>query len=469
MYCPNCDLEIKGEGQDRCPICDTALIENPFESMLSPNDLSDTEQQLKELIRDIDEKVRDSIENSSNNNIFENHVFSLEGSEEGNLGPAPDEFELHLEERKESIGSDISEESIFGLPDENKPESELSTKAFRGAAETSRSSSEPFEVLSLKDTLNTSEEMPFPKSSSDTSEGFLKKESTIGTEGFDVPSEKKKTSSDVSNTQKILAETLEDFEPNLPRRTPQKKKTLSVAVLVGVLLLVAVVSAVLYFLNTFELSLSTFSQKPTALPAIKKLRSHSPSVATTAETSFQSASTDSLQSPKTASSTEEATISLQEQAVKEEDKKKQVYSSIIASEPQTTPEDFSAGNIDASMVQQTSIEPEKVTAKQSESAEIPQQLETPPQKPSTGESQKSLSGNFSIHSGSYRTSHIAQKEVRRLKAKGFDAFMEKVELGEKGVWYRVKIGVFTSKEQADQVLSLFLKKEKGEARIVKNR
>ena len=54
MYCPKCTLEIKGEDQTTCPICNSALVETPVESS---DATSEEDLKLQELIADIDGKV----------------------------------------------------------------------------------------------------------------------------------------------------------------------------------------------------------------------------------------------------------------------------------------------------------------------------------------------------------------------------------------------------------------------------
>ncbi len=58
---------------------------------------------------------------------------------------------------------------------------------------------------------------------------------------------------------------------------------------------------------------------------------------------------------------------------------------------------------------------------------------------------------FTVHVGSYRKRASAASEVARIKAKGYDAFIEHVDLGKKGVWYRVKVGRFKIRAEAEQL------------------
>lgn len=60
---------------------------------------------------------------------------------------------------------------------------------------------------------------------------------------------------------------------------------------------------------------------------------------------------------------------------------------------------------------------------------------------------------FCYQVSSWRVKERAMAEVRRLKAKGFDAFITEVYLANKGgTWYRVRIGYFNSMEDAESSL-----------------
>jgi cell division protein FtsN len=60
------------------------------------------------------------------------------------------------------------------------------------------------------------------------------------------------------------------------------------------------------------------------------------------------------------------------------------------------------------------------------------------------------SGKYTLQVGSHHTQAEADSQVKELKAQGFDAFMLEADLGEKGVWYRVGIGIFKTKEMAEK-------------------
>ncbi|MBI2068135.1 MAG: SPOR domain-containing protein [Deltaproteobacteria bacterium] len=78
-------------------------------------------------------------------------------------------------------------------------------------------------------------------------------------------------------------------------------------------------------------------------------------------------------------------------------------------------------------------------------------------------------GQFSIQVGSYRAADEAMKAVAQWKGKGYSSFMMVAEVPKKGTWYRVRIGRFVTKEEAQGFLQKFKGKEKTDALIVSSR
>lgn len=61
---------------------------------------------------------------------------------------------------------------------------------------------------------------------------------------------------------------------------------------------------------------------------------------------------------------------------------------------------------------------------------------------------KSPAGGYTLHLSSYRKEASAQKDARALSGKGVDARIVAVDLGAKGRWYRVLVGKYSKKSQA---------------------
>lgn len=66
---------------------------------------------------------------------------------------------------------------------------------------------------------------------------------------------------------------------------------------------------------------------------------------------------------------------------------------------------------------------------------------------------------YIVQVSSFKNEKIANNEVEKIKLKGYDAFIEKAEIVNKGIWYRVKVGNFKSLQEA---FSFQKKYNKGE-------
>ncbi|MEI6127983.1 MAG: hypothetical protein WCQ99_15660, partial [Pseudomonadota bacterium] len=121
MYCPNCELEIKGEEKNECPICNSPLVDSPFGGTHEELTGSDTELKLKELIKDIDEKVNQDLTDSSADDAFKLDDFKEEPSEK--------EFELSLDDLKSERITEPSEDEVFLLNEEPAGDTEKELQA----------------------------------------------------------------------------------------------------------------------------------------------------------------------------------------------------------------------------------------------------------------------------------------------------------------------------------------------------
>lgn len=66
---------------------------------------------------------------------------------------------------------------------------------------------------------------------------------------------------------------------------------------------------------------------------------------------------------------------------------------------------------------------------------------------------------FTLQVGSYPTDVEAQTQMGVLEAKGLQPFLKSVKLGEKGNWYRVYVGEYPTKEEAEKAGADFKGKE----------
>ncbi len=69
--------------------------------------------------------------------------------------------------------------------------------------------------------------------------------------------------------------------------------------------------------------------------------------------------------------------------------------------------------------------------------------------------EEDLSYPYSIYLGSYKSLERAERAISECREKGLSPYWVKIDLGEKGVWYRVFSGYFQKREQANE----FIKKK----------
>lgn len=74
-------------------------------------------------------------------------------------------------------------------------------------------------------------------------------------------------------------------------------------------------------------------------------------------------------------------------------------------------------------------------------------------------SQSNDTVRYSIQLASYPERSMADEEVKRMKRRGYAAFLVITEVPERGTWYRVRLGSFTKKSAADKLLAELRKKE----------
>lgn len=75
-------------------------------------------------------------------------------------------------------------------------------------------------------------------------------------------------------------------------------------------------------------------------------------------------------------------------------------------------------------------------------------------------------GKFTIQVGSYQSSQEATQTMNQWKKKGYQAFLATGNVPGKGVWYRVRIGGFATRDEASKYLEKLKQKEKASAIVV---
>jgi DedD protein len=70
------------------------------------------------------------------------------------------------------------------------------------------------------------------------------------------------------------------------------------------------------------------------------------------------------------------------------------------------------------------------------------------------ESAKASTGvklRYTLQTASYQEKEMAEDEVRRLKQRGYAAFISSSQLPGKGIWYRVRLGSFSNRSAAEKL------------------
>ena len=73
---------------------------------------------------------------------------------------------------------------------------------------------------------------------------------------------------------------------------------------------------------------------------------------------------------------------------------------------------------------------------------------------------------YSIHVSSFKKQQSAEEQIKNLRTDGFDAYLETVDLGEKGMWHRVKVGHYATRAEAKQAIKIIQQKNPGPTPII---
>jgi len=95
--------------------------------------------------------------------------------------------------------------------------------------------------------------------------------------------------------------------------------------------------------------------------------------------------------------------------------------------------------------------PETAPPAESASANEPSAAETTPEASETAvvqEPAESPYGFYTVQVSSWRTESTAREQARTYRNQGLEAYVQRVDLGELGIWFRVRIGRYPSLTQA---------------------
>jgi DedD protein len=117
-------------------------------------------------------------------------------------------------------------------------------------------------------------------------------------------------------------------------------------------------------------------------------------------------------------------------------------------------------------------EPPAITAKTEETREPEPRrpavtAESKSKTPTAARASLSQGGDYTIQVGSSRSLEQATELKGRLSKKGYTAYVQSVDLSDKGTWHRVRIGSYRDKEGAERVASDIRSRESLPATVMK--
>ncbi len=89
----------------------------------------------------------------------------------------------------------------------------------------------------------------------------------------------------------------------------------------------------------------------------------------------------------------------------------------------------------------------------------PKTRQSPAKKETVIATAPSAKVRFTVQIASYPAKDLAEEETKRMKKRGYAAFITASELPDKGTWYRVRLGSFSNKEAAEKLAAELRTKE----------
>jgi DedD protein len=234
-------------------------------------------------------------------------------------------------------------------------------------------------------------------------------------------------------------------EQPLPKsRSAGSKKRLVFILLIGALLVAGA-----YALNEYFLQDTTPARIEKPVPARKAPRA---AVKKPIKPSAEAEPTAQTPAAKTPASAEPA-------GVPSQDARQQTPA--LKPAATSTPEDIRPEKAAEKTGQESTIAPKKKAEPTAEPVKSTQQTSPAPDK-----KESPAKRAYSIHVSSFKTEGYAQKQIKHLQNLGFDAYLETVDLGKKGIWHRVKVGHYATRAEAEQAIKNIQKKNQGPTPLI---
>ncbi len=465
MYCLTCELEIKGEGKQTCPICGGALTAG-LEDSASAGSRAQDHPALHDIIEDINSLFDDGAEPAGGSPDQETVFVLKDYDDDSTTVNEPVQVQEVCADEPEQHASAVDD--VFRDADASLQDRLDSIKQSLVTPDAAEAETEKSDGAVQED----SEEFVFPQSFEP--DGVFPDENAAG--------------------QAVLAEfdgdgsSLVSANPDETRRRPALVIALLVVMLVGVG----------YYAYRF-IAAGSSDEKPltvrtvmplSALKAGQNLQADAQRPAAGSSVSDMSAAP--LREPSAGSAAADAGMPASGAAAQPErvtDSTAGPSESAAAGGPPAEAAGTPGASADNAMaaVQPETVSPriEKPAGPSQPPAQDKDVLSAAPVRDSPGlqsvpadlppaaaqpkkRAAAAAAPFYTVHVGSYRSRDTAASEANRIRAKGHDAFVERAELGQRGTWFRVKVGRFQTRAEAESLKEKIHKALVPESVVVKN-
>jgi cell division septation protein DedD len=502
MYCPNCEFEIKQEVTE-CPICGGALTQHPGETPAAQpggQQTGDTpfDVSISNLILDAKHEL-DALDSQPGPASYSDEQPAESLNLEALLSQDPDENPFQFPDApSEPAMADMppaqsSGQDMFAQPDNNLFRETAGSPFFEAEpaadpypfAEETAVPGQPFildDSLFIDETAprdapqdsapfideaggqrlsNALDSMPSPPQRPGVGAGLTFGQDTTesSTGGLDFMAETPQQSQAAPETFNISDSEAPQFSLDPFAEAPQAGPRGSKIRLIALALFGVVIIAGAYVLGDY------FLQQPE--PAEQIAKPAAPAVRKKRKPPVQKPATE-LPAPavSTEQSTPPAETGLPQQAATPDTPRVDTVAQQAAENPAAEPQPVppaperirtatAAAAAAAKPEQQKTTEPQQKVERAAASAD------SAPAMPSLDKKPAPAQGAFSVHVFSFKTQQSAQAEIDRLNKRGFNAYLETVDLGAKGIWHRVKVGNYATRAEAEQARLDIKKKYPG--------
>ncbi|MBM4309669.1 MAG: hypothetical protein FJ119_01810 [Deltaproteobacteria bacterium] len=442
MYCSTCELEIKGDDKQACPICGGALTAG-FDTGVPAGRNPQEQSAFQDVIEDINSLIGGPAPAASG--AEQEAVFVLQDYEDASR-------EVSAPAEEQAPG----ESQLFAAPCEDEPEQQPTTAgdAFRDTD------------VSLQDKLDSIQQSLFLSDSPEVVSNGAAFAGQEDKEEFSFPDTFEPDRVFPDDSAEGPADFMNDFDGDesklISAYPPQNRKNLALLIV----LLIVLLAGGGYFATRFITSGSS-DEQPSTVRTVMPLSAIKAEEKQQAEAQKPDASSVVPEKPAPAGQVPSAGIAAADaQPPSVSETTAEPLSSAAPAEMMSPavsrgPAPVAGKDIPAVPAIEKPVEPSQA---QIENTDVPSAVpvqdsiglqSAPVQPPAAVQSKKPVAEVtapfYTVHVGSYRNRDTAASESARISAKGHDAFVERADLGPRGIWFRVKVGRFKTRAEAESL------------------